>query len=559
MHPDVIKLESEEYTKEEFEKLLNESFIDETELGVNKFVSGKIVKIDNEHVSIDVGEKIEGRIKIDEITDKDGNLLYKEGDEISVLFSGVRGERPIISYKKAKKIAQQEEFIANNKDNLEGMHIVGKVVRKNRGGYIVENEDGVEFFLPKSLASFKEGIKIEGKKVEAKIIKYDKQNNSIVISRRAVLNEKRKEKRKYIKELIEEKKIITGIVKKILSYGMFVDIGKGVEGLVHYTEISYKGPVNPASMYQEGDEVEVVATNYDKKTKKLSLSIKAAHTDPWEDLSEQLDVGDMIQVVVNNIEPYGVFVDLGNEIEGFLHISELSWEKNIKHPSQIVEVGQEIDTEVIELDIENKKLRVSLKRLQPKPFESFIKNYQEGESIKGIISSITDFGAFIKIDSVEGLLHNEDASWSGKKCKELFNPDEEIEVKIVKIDKENEKISLSRKNLEDSPVKIYAKDHQVGDIVEGKVVSIKDFGVFVQLLDNIDALIRKEDLYPLKEEDIEIGMPIRAVITSIEPKRNKIRLSHKKLERQLQKEALKQVNAQDSNSTLGDILKEALK
>ena len=348
MHPDVRKLDSEEYSKEEFEKLLNESF-NGGETGENKLICGKIVKIGDEDILIDVGEKIEGRIRLDEIKDNDGNLLFKEGDELDVLFSGVKGERPIVSHTKAKKMLKKEEFINNHKDDLVGIVVSGRITKKNKGGYIVENNDGIEFFLPRSLSAFKDGAKTDNKEIEAKIIKFDEQNGSIVISRRAVLNEKRKEKREVIKQLTESQEVTIGVVEKILSYGMFVSIGKGVEGLVHYTEISYKGPVNPATLFKEGDEVEVIATNYDKKTKKLSLSIKAANPDPWEDLAEQLEVGDMIKVVVNNVEPYGVFVDLGNEIEGFLHISELSWEKNIKHPSEIVEVGEELDTEVIEL------------------------------------------------------------------------------------------------------------------------------------------------------------------------------------------------------------------
>lgn len=543
---------------EDFEKLLNESFKREDE-GGDKLVKGVIVTINDEDVLIDVGSKIEGKVSIDEIKDAEGNLMFKAGDEIEVLVTGHRGERPMVSYKKAIKRAKKQAFVEANKENFEDMEIKGIVVKSNKGGYIVESDD-IEFFLPRSLAAFKEDERPERKEIDARVVKFDEASGSIIISRRAILNEKRKAKRELIKKIVDVNEILKGEIKKIKSYGMFVDVG-GVEGLVHYSEISYKGPVNPSSIYKEGDIIDVVVIDYDKKTKKLSLSIKAAQPDPWKDIAEQLEEGDTIAVTVSNIEPYGVFVDLGNEIEGFLHISELSWEKNLKHPTDVVTVGQEIDTEVIELDLANRKLRVSLKRLQPKPFEEFLKNYKEGDVVKGTVTTLTDFGAFVKIGTIEGLLHNEDASWDNKKCNELFKVGDEVEVAITKIDATNERVSLSQKTLQDSPVKAFADAHKMGDIVKGTILSIKDFGIFVKLGDNIDGLIRKEDLHPLKAEELEVGGEIEAVIASIDSKRNKIRLSVRRLERQREKDVMEEYNSQEDNtsSTLGDVLKDALK
>ena len=203
--------------------------------------------------------------------------------------------------------------------------------------------------------------------------------------------------------------IVEGAIKKITSYGMFVDVG-GVDGLVHYNEISYKGPVNPSKLYKEGDIVTVKAISYDKDKRHLSLSIKAVQPDPWAEVESELDEGDTITVTVSNIEAYGVFVDLGNDIEGFLHISEISWNKNVKNPNDYLTVGEEIDVEVIEINSTTHKLRVSLKRLLPKPFDEFIKNYNEGDIVTGTITSLTDFGAFVRIAGVEGLLHNQDIS-----------------------------------------------------------------------------------------------------------------------------------------------------
>ena len=221
---------------------------------------------------------------------------------------------------------------------------------------------------------------------------------------------------------------------------MFVDVG-GVDGLVHYSEISYKGPVNPSSLYKEGDKVLVKVISYDNEKRHLSLSIKAATPDPWEEIiSDGLEVGDTIKVTVSNIEPYGAFVDLGNDIEGFLHISEISWDKNIKNPKDHISEGQEVDVEVIEIDAKGHRLRVSLKNLLPKPFDEFKAKFKEGDVVKGVVTTITNFGAFVRVGCVEGLLHNEDASWDrNDKCKDMFKAGDELEVKIIKIDSAEQK------------------------------------------------------------------------------------------------------------------------
>jgi small subunit ribosomal protein S1 len=543
--------------EEDFEAMLNASMKRDNS-SEGQFIKGTIVRISDEFVFVDVGTKSESRLILDEVKDAEGNLLFKENDEIQVLSFGSRGENLNISYKKGIRHQKKLDFITAHKEDYEELEVTGKITRKNKGGFVVEADD-IEFFMPRSLAALKDMNTALGKEVTARVIKLE-DNNSIVISRRAILNEKRKEKRIILKRLVDDKEMMTGIIKKIKSYGMFVDV-EGVEGLVHYSEISYKGPVNPSTMFEEGDSVDVVATQYDKESKKLSLSIKAAQPDPWKDIEEQLEAGDTITVTVSNIEPYGVFVDLGNEIEGFLHISELSWEKNLAHPNEVVTVDQEIDVEVIELDLEERRLRVSLKRLMPKPFEDFLKNFKEGNVVTGTITSLTDFGAFVKIGTVEGLLHNEDASWDNNKAKELFKKGDEVEVKIARIDSRSERISLSRKALEKSPVETFANDNKVGGIISGKVQSIKDFGIFITLADGVDGLIRSEDLFPKKPEEISIGDELEAVISAVDHQRNRIRLSIKRLERQREQEDLKAFNqeSEDESSTLGDVLKDALK
>jgi len=542
--------------EEDFAKLLEESFRNEKS---ERVIEGIIVEIKDDYVAVDVGKKIDGRLPVSEITAADGSLKFKVGDKIPVTISGHKGERPMISHKNAIKKGLQTAFMEANKDYEEREIIVeGKILRKNKGGFIVENDEGIEFFMPNSLALIRhDEADVIGKKITAAIVKIDEGNGSIVLSRKKLLNDKRKVKREAVKKLVDDGEIVEGLVKKIASYGMFVEVD-GVDGLVHYNEISFKGPVNPATLYNVGDTVMVKAISYDKDKKHLSFSIKAATQDPWEDIKNELEVGDAVKAVVSNIETYGAFLDIGNDIEGFLHISEISWQKNIKHPSEALTVGQEINAEIIELDVGARRLRLSAKKLLPKPFDKFSSSYQVGQVVKGIVTSTTDFGAFIKIGDVEGLLHNEDASWfRDEKCKDSLKSGDEIEVKIIKIDSDKEKISLSLKELKESPVKEYSKMHKSGDTVIGKIRDIKEFGVFVELARGVDGLIRIEDLYPKKASELVIGDEIEAALTMLDE--GKIRLSVKKIQKDKDKDALREVNKNSDDGSFNESLREQLK
>ncbi|CAM3570066.1 MULTISPECIES: 30S ribosomal protein S1 [Helicobacter] len=520
---------------------------------------GEIVAIKDNQVIIAVcGEKKEGVISIDEIKDAKGELLFKEGDFLPIVIVGKRNEQPIVSHKKAIRREKMRQYIKDLGEDYKDKVVEGVVIKRNKGGYVVEN-NGIEFFMPKFAAAFKEGSKIEGKKIKACIINIKPEEDSIVISRKRLFEIENTVKKDVIDNLLKQDGILQGKVKKITSFGMFVDID-GVEGLVHYTEISYKGPVNPSKLYKEEDIVPVKVLSYDKDKRRLALSIKATTDDPWKEIENELEVGDAIKVTVSNIEPYGVFVDLGNDIEGFLHISEISWNKNIQNPEEFLKAGQEIDVEVIEIDTKDRRLRVSLKKLLDKPFEQFAKKHKEGEILKGVVATLTDFGAFIKLDSIDGLLHNEDAYWNkNEKCKDLMRVGETIEVKIAKIDREKERISLTRKGLIASPVEEFAKKYSMDDAVVGSVRDIKDFGVFIKIDDEMDALIRNEDLFPLKKEEIKVGDKINGVVSLIDAENNRIRVSVRRLERQKEKANLKNFNSNTNDKmTLGDIIKDQI-
>jgi len=547
------KAKDEDIEDIDFAAMLEESFKKTEEDS-----DAKIVSINGDEVLIDVGKKSEGILNISEITDANGNLTHKVGDTIKVVITGSRNGRPIVSHKKALRKEKVKAFIeAYDPENSGEIDV--KVVGKNKGGFITQDVNGVEFFLPKTHSGFKNAEGVIGKTYKVRVIKIDKEENSIVVSRKKILDDDRKKRKEALSSIVENDSVIEGTVKKITTYGMFVDVG-GVDGLVHYSEISYKGPVNPSSLYKEGDKVLVKVISYDNEKRHLSLSIKAATPDPWEEIiNDGLEVGDTIKVTVSNIEPYGAFVDLGNDIEGFLHISEISWDKNIKNPKDHINEGQEIDVEVIEIDAKGHRLRVSLKNLLPKPFDEFKAKYKEGDVVKGVVTTITNFGAFVRVGCVEGLLHNEDASWDrNDKCKDIFKAGDELEVKIIKIDSAEQKVSLSLKDLKQSPVQAFADKFNVGDIVKGTIRDIKDFGVFVELGNNVDALIRKEDLGSVDVSTLKIGDEIEAAIAFIDEKKNRIRLSIRRLAKQKEREVLNEINDNDDKVTLGDIIKEQL-
>ena len=543
---------NDDIENDDFAAMLEESFKKTEEDS-----DGIIVDIKGDEVFVNVGRKSEGILNISEIQDENGELKFKVGDTIKVVITGsTRSGKPIVSHKKALRKEKVKAYIDSyNEENQDVFDV--KIIGKNKGGFVAQNSEGIEFFLPRSQGGFRDANAVVGKSFKVKVLKIDKDEQSIIVSRKKLLDEDRRKKREAISAVAENTDVIEGVVKKITTYGMFVDIG-GVDGLVHYSEISYKGPVNPGSIYKEGDKVLVKVIKYDNEKKHLSLSIKAAMPDPWDEIKDGLEVGDTIKVTVSNIEPYGAFVDLGNDIEGFLHISEISWDKNIKNPKDHISEGEELDVEVIEIDAKDRRLRVSLKNLLKKPFDEFKAKFKEGDVTKGVVTSVTNFGAFVKIGAVEGLLHNEDASWDrNDKCKDLFKVGDEVEVKIIKIDSNDQKISLSQKDLKQSPVQAFAKKFNVGDIVTGKIRDIKDFGVFVELGDNVDALIRKEDLGSVSAENLNINDNIEAAIAFIDEKKNRIRLSVRRLARQKEREVLNEINS-DDKVTLGDIIKEQL-
>jgi small subunit ribosomal protein S1 len=462
-----------------FEEMLNESFKSKN----NKIVEGKIVAFDGDKALVDIGEKVEGILNVSEITDEEGNLLFEKNDTVKVFVKKGKN-RSQLSYKEALKQEKKKEFLAKFKA---GDIIEAKIEKLNKGGFVAVT-DGVEFFIPKSESALKFDESNIGKTITGEIMEI--KDNSIVLSRKAYVN-KQKEKRKEYVESIKDQ-IITVTVKNIKREGVIIDLGE-FTGFVPKDEIFYKN-INHMSMINIGDEFDVILIDGDK----LVFSIKQTMTNPWEEVKDNIGKGDVINVTVTNLKEYGAFVDIGNGVEGFLHISELSWNSGAK-VEDIVAIGDEIDVEVINLDVENERLRVSYKNTLEKPAVEFSATHREGSIVTGKVDNLTDIGGFIEVEGIICFLPNRYVSWTkGEKAKDVLEIGETYDFKVIAIDTENNKIILSRKDLEKSPYDAFAKNHSLGDTVTGKIKNITDFGVFVAL-EGIEALVRKSDL----AEDIE--------------------------------------------------------
>ena len=505
---------SENITQEENFAEMLENF--ENEQKKTRVKNGVIVDIQEGTVFVDVGEKVEGVLPKKEIIDENGELKYNIGDEIPVVITKRRTAKgeAVLSHKMAINEAKRKEFL--DKFNL-GDVVEVTITELNKGGFVAKNEDGIEFFIPKSESALKLNEDNVGKKIEAKIIEIKK--NGVVLSRKQLLNEKKQQRADFIETIKDD--IIKATVKNLKKDGVVIDVN-GWSGFVPKDEVSHK-KTNHFKLLNRGDEVEVKLLDKDK----MLFSIKATQTDPWEEVTESgISNGDVLNVTVTNLREYGAFVDIGNGVEGFLHISEISWNSNAKI-EDLLKIGDEIDVEVTDLDIENKRLRVSYKSLLPKPSEKFAKEHQEDDIVEGKIVNLTDIGGFVEVDDVVCFLPNRFVSWTkGEKAKDVLEIGETYNFAVISIDADNNKIILSKKDAEDSPYVVFAKEYNVGDTIKGVIKNIADFGVFVSFENGVEALIRKGDL----EKDIEeynVGDEVEGKIIELDTENKRVKLSQK--------------------------------
>jgi small subunit ribosomal protein S1 len=529
-------------------------------------VRGEIVRIDKEFVLVDIGYKSEGQIRIGEFMNPRGGLTAKVGDEVDVLL--VRKEnkegRIILSKEKAAGVKLWDKVEEAFRKQVT---IRGKIISLVRGGLSVDI--GLQAFLPGSQADLRPVRDLStliGTEHDFKIVKYEKSEQNIVLSRRAALEAEQKALREKTLVLLEKDAILEGIVTNIKDYGLFVDLG-GIVGLLHITDMSWGRVGHPSELYRVGDEITVKVLKFDREKERVSLGLKQMNPDPWSDAEEKYPINTRVKGKILSLVDYGAFVEIEKGIEGLIQVSEMSWTEKIRYPSQILSVGNIVEAIVLSVDVAKKRILLSMKRLETNPWDTIAENYPVGAIIGGKIKNISNFGVFVGIDQgIDGLVHISDISWSQKinHPSELYKKGDEVQAVILDIDKENERFSLGIKQLQPDPWDLIAEKYKRGTRVTGTVKSVTDFGVFVELEPGIEGLIHVSQLSKDKESNPLKGFQIKdeidAEIVHVSQKDKKIGLSIRKLEEGSERDVHRSYvkKQKQATSNLGDLLIEKM-
>ena len=529
-------------------------------------VHGTIVHVGKEFVLVDIGYKSEGQIPISEFTDADGNVTARVGDQVDVLLERREDDEGIIilSKDKAAKIKIWDEI---REIYEKGGTIRGKIIARVKGGMSVDI--GLPAFLPGSqinLKPIKDFDSHIGTVQEFKILKYNKRRSNIVLSRRAILESERAAMREKTLQNLKVGATMEGTVKNITEYGLFIDLG-GIDGLLHITDMSWGRVGHPSELYRVGDKMTVKVLNFDANSGRVSLGLKQLKPDPWLTANERYSVGSKVKGRVVSLADYGAFVEIEEGIEGLIHVSEMSWTRKVRHPSQIVKVGEEVEALVMNIDTDNKRISLGLKQVEPNPWDLIGERYPVGTTIEGRIKNITDFGIFIGIDEgIDGLVHISDISWTKriKHPSELYKKGQTVQAVVLNIDKENERFSLGIKQLTPDPWDEVPSKYKPGTRVTGTVTNVTDFGVFVELEEGIEGLIHVSELSKDKSGNplsrFNADDVIQAKVINVSRGEKKIGLSIKRLEESEEREIYKSYldGRNGATSNLGEILKKEM-
>jgi small subunit ribosomal protein S1 len=536
------KLEKKEASLSEItgEETMGE-LLDIYESSLKKFeegqvVTGTVISIGRDTVLVDVGYKSEGQISIHEFIDEKGNVNVHVGDQVEVMIElwDEEEETVLLSHEKAKKVKVWDAI----KDiyDADGT-IKGVITSRVKGGFSVDI--GLIGFLPGSQADLRPIRNMDemvNRTYTFKILKYNKKRNNIVLSRRVLLEAERDKLRTTTLDAIEDGKVMEGIVKNITEYGIFVDLG-GVDGLLHITDISWGRVKHPSELFSVGDKINVKILSYDFEKERVSLGMKQLTPDPWTTAIHKYPVGSKITGKVVSLTDYGAFIELEEGVEGLIHVSEMSWTRKIRHPSQMVTVGEEVEAVVLDLKPENRRISLGIKQTVDNPWEVISQKYPVGTIIEGKIKNITEFGLFIGIDDdIDGLVHISDISWTKriKHPSEVYKKNDTIQAVVLDIDKANERFSLGIKQTQKDPWETVSQRYEVGKEISGVITNLTDFGVFVELEEGIEGLVHvseisKENVKSPKEH-YSVGDTITAKVMNINSDERRIGLSIKRLQ-----------------------------
>lgn len=555
--------DGQEISREEnFAELVESSFHKAQE---GEIVSGVVVQITPEYVMIDVGSKSEGQIPLEQFQDEQGALTVAVGDTVQVFLedSGESSGGVRISKTKADKIRIWDEIaeICETEKTISG-----KVISRVKGGMQVDI--GVPAFLPGSQIDVRPVRNFEkyiGETFEFNVLKYNRKRGNIVLSRRPLLDKARDVKKDFILKALESGEIFNGIVKNITDYGAFVDLG-GLDGLLHITDMSWGRINHPSDILKVGDEIQVKILKFDPDKERVSLGLKQINPDPWETAEDVFPIGSKWIGKVVSITDYGIFVELQKGVEGLVHVSEMAWTKKPRHPSKMAHIGEEVEVVVLNVDTVQKRISLGMKQLRPNPWDVIAERYPEGTKIEGKIRNVTDFGIFVGIDEgIDGLVHISDISWTQriKHPAEIYKKGQTVQAVVLNIDKENERFSLGIKQIEEDPWETIPERYPTGAKVTGKVTSVTDFGVFLEIEDGIEGMIHVSELSKDRVSSpgdfTKEGETLTAMVLKVNKRDKKIALSIKSLDRTPESDQKSYSSSQDVvASNLGDLLKENL-
>ena len=550
---------------ESFAELFEES-LKSVDMVPGSIVTGVVIDVDKDWVTVHAGLKSEGVIPASQFLDENGDLTLSVGDEVQVALETVEdgfGETRL-SREKAKR--------AESWKILEAAHAAEEVVKgvingKVKGGFTVD-VSGIRAFLPGSLVDVRpvrETAHLEGKDLEFKVIKLDQKRNNVVVSRRAVLEQANSAEREELLANLQEGMAVKGVVKNLTDYGAFVDLG-GVDGLLHITDMAWKRIKHPSEIVNVGDEIDVKVLKFDRERNRVSLGLKQLGEDPWISITQRYPEGARVKATVTNLTDYGCFAELEEGVEGLVHVSEMDWTNKNIHPSKVVQLGDEVEVMILDIDEERRRISLGIKQCQENPWDAFGRQYAKGDKISGKIKSITDFGIFIGLEGgIDGLVHLSDISWNetGEEAVRAYKKGDELETVILAIDPERERISLGIKQLETDPFTSFVTENDKGSIVVGTIKELDAKGAVIVLAEDVEGTLKASEISREKVEDarnvLKEGEEVEAKIVAVDRKNRAINLSIKAKDQDEEKAAIKEHSSKSveaaAPATLGDLIK----
>ena len=522
--------DDEPSSREEYERLLQLYEGSFRNIAEGEVITGTVLKVSSSEVVVDVGYKSEGMIAIQEFLDENGDCIVQQGDAVDVLLERTedRDGHIVLSREKAEKMKIWDEVEKAYDDQKV---VIGRVIERIKGGLAVDI--GVRAFLPGSQVDVRPVRNLDalrGQELRMRVIKVNKKRGNIVLSRKALLEEENAEKKKHTLATLEEGKVFQGVVKNITDYGAFIDLG-GLDGLLHVTDMSWGRAAHPSELFKVNDEVDVVVLKFDRASERVSLGYKQLHADPWTAVEERYQPGMRLSGKVVSLTDYGAFIELEPGVEGLIHVSEMSWSKRVKHPSKLLTVGDGVESMVLGVDPQARRISLGLKQIESNPWHQLADKYPIGARLTGRVRNLTEFGAFVEVEEgIDGLIHISDMSWSKrlKHPSEVVKKGDEVEAMVLNVDPDNQRLSLGLKQLATDIWDEFFENNKVGAVVEGKVVRITNFGAFVELAEGIEGLIHVSEFDdgPGRDKvELKVDEVTSMKIIKLSPSERKIGLS----------------------------------